>query len=42
MSIQHKEPTHNPFAETAHEKAQDAIDRARETRERNIADRGQE
>ena len=40
MSIQYKEPTRNPFAQSAHDKAQEAIDRAREIRERNIADRG--
>jgi hypothetical protein len=30
----------NPFAQSAHDKAQDAIDHAREVREQNIADRG--
>ncbi len=40
MSIQYKEPTRNPFAQSAHDKAQEAIDRARDIREKNIADRG--
>lgn len=40
MSIQYKEPTRNPFAQNAYDKAQDAIDRAREAREKRIADRG--
>jgi rubrerythrin len=32
------EPTRNPFAQNAHDKAQDAIDHAREVREKKIAD----
>ena len=40
MSIQYKEPTRNPFAQSAHDKAQDAIDRARDMREKRIAGRG--
>jgi hypothetical protein len=40
MSIQYKEPTRNPFAQSAYDKAQDAIDRARDIREKRIADRG--
>jgi predicted small metal-binding protein len=34
------EPTRNAFAQNAHDKAQDAIDHAREVREKKIADRG--
>jgi hypothetical protein len=40
MSIQYKEPTRNPFAQSAHDKAQEAIDRAREIREKKLAGRG--
>jgi hypothetical protein len=38
MAMKHKEPV-NPFAQSAHDKAQDAIDHAREVREKKIADR---
>ena len=34
------EPIYNPFAKNAHDKAQDAIDHAREVREKRIAERG--
>jgi rubrerythrin len=37
--MEHKEPTRNPFAQNAHDKAQDAIDHARWVREQKIADR---
>lgn len=38
-AMEHKEPI-NPFAQSAHDKAQDAIDHAREVREKKIADLG--
>jgi hypothetical protein len=38
--MEFKVPTRNPFAQNAHDKAQDAIDRAREIRERTLAGRG--
>jgi hypothetical protein len=34
------EPKRNPSAQNAHDKAQDAIDHAREVREKKITDRG--
>jgi rubrerythrin len=34
------EPTRNSFAQNARDKAQDAIDHAREVREKKLADRG--
>jgi hypothetical protein len=37
--MEHKGPA-NPFAQTAHEKADAAIDHAREVREKRIADLG--
>jgi hypothetical protein len=37
--MEHKEPTRNPFAQNAHDKAQDAIDHARGVREQKLADR---
>jgi hypothetical protein len=40
MSMEYKEPTHNPFAQNAHDKAQAAIDRAREIREKYVAGLG--
>jgi hypothetical protein len=38
--MRHAEPIYNPFAKNAHDKAQDAIDHAREVREKRIAERG--
>jgi hypothetical protein len=37
--MEHKE-SGNPYAQSAHDKAQDAIDHARQVRETRIADRG--
>jgi hypothetical protein len=37
--MEHKEPK-NPFAQNAHDKAQDAIDHAREVREKKLAETG--
>jgi rubrerythrin len=38
--MEHKQSYRNPFAQNDHDKAQDAIDRAREVREKKIANRG--
>lgn len=36
--MEYKEPTKNPFAQNAFDKAQDAIDHARDVREKKIAE----
>jgi hypothetical protein len=38
--MRHEEPIYNPYAKNTHAKAQDAIDHAREVREKKIAERG--